>query len=69
MLSEEIKSLINCLNNKSVDDIEDFLISFSEEANKLEKENEELRNKIETIKGFKDEIQYYLKEIDRECDC
>jgi hypothetical protein len=68
MLSEEIKDLINCLNNKSIDDIEDYLISFSEEAKKLEEENENLTNKIEAIKGFKDDIQYYLKEIDSECN-
>lgn len=68
MLSEEIKGLINCLNNKSIDDIEDYLISFSEEAKKLEEENENLTNKIEAIKGFKDDIQYYLKEIDSECN-
>lgn len=68
MLSEEIKDLINCLNNKSIDDIEDYLISLSEEAKKLEEENENLTNKIEAIKGFKDDIQYYLKEIDSECN-
>lgn len=68
MLSEEIKDLINCLNNKSIDDIEDYLISFSEETKKLEEENENLTNKIEAIKGFKDDIQYYLKEIDSECN-
>lgn len=68
MLSEEIKDLINCLNNKSIDDIEDYLISISEEAKKLEEENENLTNKIEAIKGFKDDIQYYLKEIDSECN-
>ena len=68
MLSKEIKDLINCLNNKSIEDIEDYLISFSEEAEKLEKENENLINKIDAIKGFKDDIQYYLEEIDSECN-
>ena len=68
MLSKEIKDLINCLNNKSIEDIEDYLISFSEEAEKLEKENENLTNKIDAIKGFKDDIQYYLEEIDSECN-
>ena len=68
MLSKEIKDLINCLNNKSIEDIEDYLISFSEEAEKLEKENENLTNKIDAIKEFKNDIQYYLEEIDSECN-
>ena len=68
MLSKEIKDLINCLNNVSIEDIKDYLISFSEEAEKLEEENENLTNKIDAIKGFKNDIQYYLKEIDSECN-